>query len=82
MEAETFDESRNSLVVGYLWDLETHIREASDVIVQGLIFWSLILSRLYLFPDYSQVAMKLSMNAYRSSSHESNEFLGKLRSHW
>ena len=38
MEAETFDESRNSLVVGDLWDLETHIREASDVIAQGLVF--------------------------------------------
>ena len=37
MEAETFDESRNSLVVGNLWDLEAHIREASDVIVQGFI---------------------------------------------
>ena len=38
MEAETFDESKNSLIVGNLWDLEAHIREASDVIAQGLIF--------------------------------------------
>jgi len=38
VEAETFDESRNSLVVGNHWDLEAHIREASDVITQGLVF--------------------------------------------
>ena len=38
MEVETFDESRNSLVMGDLWDLEEHIREASDVIMHGLIF--------------------------------------------
>jgi len=38
MKAEAFDESQNSFVVGNLWDLEAHIREASDVITQGLIF--------------------------------------------
>ena len=38
MEVETLDESRNSLVMGDLWDLEAHIREASDVIAQGLNF--------------------------------------------
>ena len=38
MEAKTVNESRNSLVVGNLWDLEAHIREASDVVVQGFVF--------------------------------------------
>jgi len=35
---KTFDEIQNNLVVGNLWDLEVHIREASDVITQGFIF--------------------------------------------
>ena len=38
MEVETFDESRDGLVMGDLWDLDTYIREASDVIAQGLNF--------------------------------------------
>jgi len=37
MEAQAFDESRYGLVVGNLRNLEAHIREASDVVAQGLI---------------------------------------------
>ena len=38
MEAETSDESFDCLVVGDLWDLDAHLREASDVLAQWLIF--------------------------------------------
>jgi hypothetical protein len=34
--AKAFDESRDCFVMSDSWDLETHIREASDVVVQRL----------------------------------------------
>jgi hypothetical protein len=34
MMAEAFDEGRDCLVMGDLGDLETHIRETSDVVAQ------------------------------------------------
>jgi len=32
MKTKTFDEHRNGLVMRDFWDLETHIRETSDVV--------------------------------------------------
>ena len=37
MKTKTFDEGRNCLIVRNLRDLETHIRETSDVIAQWFI---------------------------------------------
>ena len=37
MEMEALDESRDSFVMGNLWNVEVHIREASDVVAQSLI---------------------------------------------
>jgi hypothetical protein len=33
---KAFDESRDCFVISNSWDLETHIREASDVVAQRL----------------------------------------------
>jgi hypothetical protein len=34
--AKAFDESRDYFIISDSWDLETHIREASDVVTQRL----------------------------------------------
>jgi hypothetical protein len=34
--AKAFDESRDCFVMGDSWDLETHIRKASDVVTERL----------------------------------------------
>jgi hypothetical protein len=34
--AKAFDESRDCFIMSDSWDLETHIREASDVVTQRL----------------------------------------------
>jgi hypothetical protein len=37
MVAKAFDESRDCFIMSDSWDLETHIQEASDVVMQRLI---------------------------------------------
>jgi hypothetical protein len=37
MVTETFDESRDCLVMGDFWDVKAHIREASDIIVERFV---------------------------------------------
>jgi hypothetical protein len=36
MVAKAFDESQDCFIMSDSWDLETHIREASDVVAQRL----------------------------------------------
>jgi hypothetical protein len=50
MVAKAFDESRDCFVMSDSWDLETHIREASDVVAQRLTCSSRMRSRSYLLP--------------------------------
>jgi hypothetical protein len=70
--AKAFDESQDCFIMSDSWDLETHIREASDVVAQRLACSVTYALNVILVAQLVTCAMKLSMKACRRSDQLSN----------
>jgi hypothetical protein len=70
--AKAFDESQDCFIMSDSWDLETHIREASDVVTQRLVCSVTYALEVVLVARLVTVAMKLSMKACRRFDQLSN----------